>query len=205
MGVVGLGAIGAMVANVAIKLGMNVLGYDPFISIDGAWNLDHHVIKETDINEIFKKSDFITLHVPLNDSTRSLVNKDTLALMKDGSAILNFARGELVDAAAAIDDPAALRVVYQQEADRTLKTPDGETFVLEDTFTEDEFAAITSQVTNAEGKTVTNHDYTNYVVPARQAYAHQTTVQHPGALIGFIVLLLVVLLAMATFLSLIHI
>ncbi len=103
LGVVGLGAIGAMVANVAIKLGMNVLGYDPFISIDGAWNLDHHVIKETDINEIFKKSDFITLHVPLNDSTRSLVNKDTLALMKDGSAILNFARGELVDAVAVID------------------------------------------------------------------------------------------------------
>ena len=103
LGVVGLGAIGAMVANVAIKLGMNVLGYDPFISIDGAWNLDHHVIKETDINEIFKKSDFITLHVPLNDSTRSLVNKNTLALMKDGSAILNFARGELVDAAAVID------------------------------------------------------------------------------------------------------
>ena len=103
LGVVGLGAIGAMVANVAIKLGMNVLGYDPFISIDGAWNLDHHVIKEIDINEIFKKSDFITLHVPLNDSTRSLVNKDTLALMKDGSAILNFARGELVDAAAVID------------------------------------------------------------------------------------------------------
>ena len=103
LGVVGLGAIGAMVANVAIKLGMNVLGYDPFISIDGAWNLDHHVGKETDINEIFKKSDFITLHVPLNDSTRSLVNKNTLALMKDGSAILNFARGELVDAAAVID------------------------------------------------------------------------------------------------------
>lgn len=103
LGVVGLGAIGAMVANVAIKLGMNVLGYDPFISIDGAWNLDHHVVKETDINEIFKKSDFITLHVPLNDSTRSLVNKDTLALMKDGSAILNFARGELVDAVAVID------------------------------------------------------------------------------------------------------
>lgn len=91
--------------------------------------------------------------------------------------------------------------MYQQEADRTLKTPDGETFVLEDTFTEDEFAAITSQVTTAEGKTVTNHDYTNYVVPARQAYAHQTTVQHPGALIGFIALLLIVLVAMATFRS----
>ena len=87
------------------------------------------------------------------------------------------------------------------EFDNVGFTYDGETFVLEDTFTEDEFAAITSQVTNAEGKTVTNHDYTNYVVPARQAYAHQTTVQHPGALIGFIALLLVVLLAMATFRS----
>lgn len=113
----------------------------------------------------------------------------------DGAQLKNL------DGAAAIDDPAALRIVYQQEADRTLKTPDGETFVLSDTFTEDEFAAITSQVTNAEGKTVTNHDYTNYVVPARQAYAHQTTLQHPGALIGFIALLLVVLVAMATFRS----
>ena len=116
-------------------------------------------------------------------------------------SLVDDAQLKSIDTAAAIDDPAALRVVYQQEADRTLKTPDGETFVLEDTFTEDEFAAITSQVTTAEGKTVTNHDYTNYVVPARQAYAHQTTVQHPGALIGFIALLLVVLLAMATFRS----
>ena len=83
-------------------------------------------------------------------------------------SLVDDAQLKNIDAAAAIDDPAALRVVYQQEADRTLKTPDGETFVLEDTFTEDEFAAITSQVTTAEGKTVTNHDYTNYVVPARQ-------------------------------------
>ena len=116
-------------------------------------------------------------------------------------SLVDDAQLKNLDGAAAIDDPAALRIVYQKEADRTLKTPDGETFVLEDTFTEDEFAAITSQVTNAEGKTVTNHDYTNYVVPARQAYAHQTTLQHPGALIGFIALLLVVLVAMATFRS----
>ena len=115
-------------------------------------------------------------------------------------SLVDDAQLKNLDGAAAIDDPAALRIVYQKEADRTLKTPDGETFVLEDTFTEDEFAAITSQVTNAEGKTVTN-DYTNYVVPARQAYAHQTTLQHPGALIGFIALLLVVLVAMATFRS----
>ena len=116
-------------------------------------------------------------------------------------SLVDDAQLKNLDAAAAIDDPAGLRVVYQHEAERTLKTPDGETFVLSDTFTEDEFAAITSQVTNAEGKTVTNHDYTNYVVPARQAYAHQTTLQHPGALIGFIALLLVVLVAMATFRS----
>ena len=116
-------------------------------------------------------------------------------------SLVDDAQLKNLDGAAAIDDPAALRIVYQKEADRTLKTPDGETFVLEDTFTEDEFAAITSQVTNAEGKTVTNHDYTNYVVPARQAYAHQTTLQQPGALIGFIALLLIVLVAMATFRS----
>lgn len=78
-------------------------------------------------------------------------------------SLVDDAQLKNLDGAAAIDDPAALRIVYQKEADRTLKTPDGETFVLEDTFTEDEFAAITSQVTNAEGKTVTNHDYTNYV------------------------------------------
>ncbi len=103
LGVVGLGAIGAMVANSAVKLGMNVLGYDPFISVDAAWSLDRRVKKENDLNEIFKKCDFITLHVPLNDKTRSLVNADTLALMKDGSAILNFARGELCDTNAVIE------------------------------------------------------------------------------------------------------
>lgn len=103
LGVVGLGAIGAMVANTAVKLGMNVLGYDPYISIDAAWNLNHNVKKETDINEIFKKSDFITLHVPLTDSTRSLVNAESIAMMKDGTAVLNFARGELVDAKAVIE------------------------------------------------------------------------------------------------------
>ena len=103
LGVIGLGAIGAMVANAAVNLGMKVLGFDPYISIDAAWNLNNHVEKENDINEIFKKSDFITLHVPLNDGTRSTVNAGTIALMKDGAAILNFARGELADEAAVID------------------------------------------------------------------------------------------------------
>mgnify|MGYP000009684959 CR=1 FL=1 len=103
LGVIGLGAIGAMVANAAVKLGMKVLGYDPYISIDGAWNLDHHVNKETDINEIFRKSDFISLHVPLTDGTRGLINKDSIAIMKDGCAVLNFARGELAESADVIE------------------------------------------------------------------------------------------------------
>lgn len=103
LGVIGLGAIGAMVANAAIGLGMKVLGYDPYISVDAAWNLNSGIKKETDVNEIFKKSDFISLHVPLNDGTRATVNKDTIAIMKDSAAILNFARGELADENAVIE------------------------------------------------------------------------------------------------------
>lgn len=103
LGVIGLGAIGAMVANAAIGLGMKVLGYDPYISVDAAWNLNSGIKKETDVNEIFKQSDFISLHVPLNDGTRATVNKDTIAIMKDGAAILNFARGELADENAVIE------------------------------------------------------------------------------------------------------
>lgn len=103
LGVIGLGAIGVLVANAALSLGMHVLGYDPYISVDGAWHLDNKVVKETDVNEIFKKSDFITLHVPLNDGTRGIVNANSIALMKDGAAVLNFARGELVDSAAMLE------------------------------------------------------------------------------------------------------
>lgn len=95
-------------------------------------------------------------------------------------SLVDDAQLKNLDGAAAIDDPAGLRIVYQKEADRTLKTPDGETFVLEDTFTEDEFAAITSQVTNAEGKTVTNHDYTNYVVPRASGLRPSDDAAAPG-------------------------
>ena len=110
LGVIGLGAIGVLVANAASALGMNVLGYDPYISIDGAWHLNHKVAKATDINEIFKKSDFITLHVPLNDSTRGEINADTIALMKRGASVLNFARGELVDSKAMLDAVASGKI-----------------------------------------------------------------------------------------------
>lgn len=104
--------------------------------------------------------------------------------------------------AATIDDPAALAVIYDTQADRELLTPEGDTVVLSEEFTRDEFTAITCKITDSEtGKTVTNPDYTNYVAPARQAYAAQQTVQNPLPLILFIALLLVVLLAMATFRS----
>lgn len=100
LGVIGLGAIGAMVANAAVSLGMDVYGYDPYISVAGAWNLKREVkyIKTTE--EIFKTCDYITLHVPLLDSTKGMVNKEAFDMMKDGVVILNYARDILVDEAA---------------------------------------------------------------------------------------------------------
>ncbi len=97
LGVIGLGAIGVMVANAANHLGMKVYGYDPYLSVKSAWNLNHNAIHIFDINEIFEKCDYITIHVPLTDSTKNLVNSDSIARMKDGVRILNFARGGLVD------------------------------------------------------------------------------------------------------------
>ena len=100
----------------------------------------------------------------------------------------------------AIDDPAALTAIYQEEKDATLLTPSGEKFILSQKFTEAEFTAIRSQLTDGEN-TVTNPDYTNYVVPARQACAWQMTAEHPSTLIFFVVLLLIILVSMATFRS----
>ena len=97
IGVVGLGAIGVMVANAANALGMTVYGYDPYLSVKSAWNLTHNAVHIYDINEIFEKCDYITVHVPLTDDTKGLINEDTIAKMKDGVRILNFARGELVN------------------------------------------------------------------------------------------------------------
>lgn len=97
LGVIGLGAIGALVAEGAKALGMTVIGYDPFVTAkDG-------VEVVSDVNEIYKRSDYISLHSPLNDGTRGMINADTLAMMKDGIRILNFARGELVDSKSIID------------------------------------------------------------------------------------------------------
>ncbi len=101
---------------------------------------------------------------------------------------------------ATIDDPAALATVYQSEQDTLLKTPDGEEYILSDRFAEEEFTAITAQI-EVDGETKTNPDYTNYVVPARQAYAWAETLRSPATLLFFIGVLLIVLLSMATFRS----
>ncbi|MBQ6830940.1 MAG: phosphoglycerate dehydrogenase [Clostridia bacterium] len=97
LGVIGLGAIGIKVANAALALGMDVYGYDPYLSVDAAWSLSRSVHHAANMEQIFAECDYITIHVPLNDGTRGMVNADTIATMKDGVRILNFARGELVD------------------------------------------------------------------------------------------------------------
>ncbi len=97
LGVIGLGAIGALVAQGAKALGMNVIGYDPFVTAKEG------VEVVSDVNEIYKRSDYISLHSPLNDGTRGMINADTLEMMKDGIRILNFARGELVDSKSIVD------------------------------------------------------------------------------------------------------
>ncbi len=97
LGVVGLGAIGILVANAAKSLGMEVYGYDPYLSVDAAWSLSRSIHHAATLEEIYTECDYITVHVPLNDGTRGMIGKDTIAMMKDGVRILNFARGELVD------------------------------------------------------------------------------------------------------------
>lgn len=103
LGVVGLGAIGAMVANTALDLGMDVVGYDPFISINAAWMLNNKVQRVMDTADIFANCDYITLHVPATGDTKGMINADTLAKCKDGVVIINNARGELVDSKAMIE------------------------------------------------------------------------------------------------------
>ena len=97
LGVIGLGAIGILVANAAVKLGMDVIGYDPYLSVNNALQLDRHVKCVNDINAVFAASDFLTLHIPLMDATRNTVDEKAISIMKDGAVILNFARGGLVD------------------------------------------------------------------------------------------------------------
>jgi D-3-phosphoglycerate dehydrogenase len=102
LGVVGLGAIGSMVADVALQLGMDVIGYDPAISVDAAWRLPREVKKIDNLVSLFAKADFITLHLPVLDSTRGLVNGELLSHAKPDLRLLNFSREEIVDLAAVI-------------------------------------------------------------------------------------------------------
>ncbi|MFI3114568.1 MAG: phosphoglycerate dehydrogenase [Clostridia bacterium] len=97
LGVIGLGAVGVLVANACRHLGMEVYGYDPYISIKAAWNLSRDVHSVASIKEIFETCDYITIHMPYNKDTKDTINTDTIATMKDGVRILNFARGELVN------------------------------------------------------------------------------------------------------------
>ncbi len=97
LGVIGLGAIGAMVANDALSLGMSVIGYDPYLSVDAAWVLSNQVQKATGLETLLSQVDFITIHVPLLDSTKYMFNSEKFAMMRDGVVIINFSRGELVD------------------------------------------------------------------------------------------------------------
>lgn len=103
LGVIGLGAIGAKVANAAVSLGMEVLGYDPYISIDAAWSLSRSVQHCVTLGDMLPRCDYLTIHVPYLPTTRHTINAQTLAMCKDGVRVLNFARGELVDNAALLD------------------------------------------------------------------------------------------------------
>jgi D-3-phosphoglycerate dehydrogenase len=103
LGVVGLGKIGSLVADAAIRLGMNVLGYDPDITVDAAWSLPSLVRKAHSLDEVLRGSHFVTLHVPLNDATRGLVNKRNLAHLRTGAILLNFSREAIVEESAVIE------------------------------------------------------------------------------------------------------
>ncbi|MBQ7385978.1 MAG: ACT domain-containing protein [Ruminococcus sp.] len=99
LGVIGLGAIGILVANAAKSLGMEVYGYDPYISVDAAWKLKNSIYHANSVEEIYKECDYITIHVPLNASTKETINAETIAMMKDGVRILNYSRDGLVNSA----------------------------------------------------------------------------------------------------------
>ncbi len=105
LGIIGLGAIGVRVANAAVNLGMEVYGYDPYVSVDAAWNLSRSIHHVLDVNEIYSSCDIITIHVPLMDSTRGMIGQDAIDKMKNGVILINMARDVLVD------EPAVLKAI----------------------------------------------------------------------------------------------
>ena len=110
LGVIGLGAIGRLVANAGVGLGMQVIGFDPGLTVEGAWHLSSSVKKARSIEEVLREADFLTVHVPLNDATRHLVNADRIKTMKKGVVLLNFAREGIMDDQAIVDAIDAGRV-----------------------------------------------------------------------------------------------
>jgi D-3-phosphoglycerate dehydrogenase len=112
LGVIGLGKVGSLVADAAIKLGMSVLGYDPHITVDAAWSLPSQVRKAHSVEEVLKASEFVTLHVPLLDVTRGMINAERLKLMKNGAVLLNFAREGIVDDGAVLEALTARKLRY---------------------------------------------------------------------------------------------
>lgn len=103
LGVIGLGAIGVLVANAADHLGMDVYGYDPYVSVDSAWRLSRNVHHATNVDELYEQCDYITIHVPALDSTKGMISRDAIGIMKKGVVVLNFARNVLVDEEAMVD------------------------------------------------------------------------------------------------------
>ena len=110
LGVIGLGAIGVLVANAATNLGMDVYGYDPYVSVDSAWRLSRNIHHAKSVDELYKECDYITIHVPALPDTRGMINKDAISLMKDGVVILNFARDVLVNSEDIVDALVSGRV-----------------------------------------------------------------------------------------------
>lgn len=126
LGVIGLGAIGGMVANTALELGMKVIGFDPFMSVDAAWRLSSAVEKAADFDEIYERSDYITLHVPATKETKGMINSETIAKMKNGVRIVNIARADLVNEAdikAAIDQGKVSKYVVDFPTEATVGVP----------------------------------------------------------------------------------
>lgn len=123
LGVIGLGAIGGMVANVAYTLGMRVVGFDPYITVNAAWGLSRAVIKANNYDEVYSVSDYITIHAPSTDETKKMINADTIAKMKDGVRIINLSRGDLVnedDLVAALESGRIASYVTDFPSDKIL-------------------------------------------------------------------------------------
>ena len=126
LGVIGLGAIGGKIANTAIHLGMNVIGCDPFLSIEGAWNLNHRVSRAATYDEVFEKADYITLHVPATKETKNMICTESIAKMKDGVKIINLSRADLVNAEelkAALADGKVSAYVTDFPTEEVINTP----------------------------------------------------------------------------------